>query len=94
MVTAPGMVPACAGVNVTTNVHLPCALTVLPQGLVPPAAAENCPLAEMPVKSNAVAWLLVSVTVFAALVLPSAWEAKVRDAGANVTGSNPVPDKS
>jgi hypothetical protein len=94
MVTAPGMVPDCAGVKVTASVQVLCALTVLPQGAFPPAMAENCPLAEMLVKSNVVAWLLVSVIVFAALVLPSACEAKVSDAGEKVTGSTPVADRS
>src|SRR5580658_2797111 len=93
-VTAPGMVPACAGVKVTSNVQVPCALTVLPQGFLPPGAAENCPLAAIPVKSSVAAWLLVRVIDFAALVLPSAWEAKVSEAGANVTGRTAVADRS
>ena len=47
--TTPAIVPVCAGVNVTTNVHLSCAATVFPHGIAPPGTAEYWPLAEMPV---------------------------------------------
>ena len=70
MVRAPGMVPACAGVKVTSRVQVLCALTVVPQGFFPPGTAENCPLAAMPLRVSVLLWLLVIVRVLAALVLP------------------------
>jgi hypothetical protein len=54
-VTTPGIAPGCFGLNVTANVQLLCALTILPQGLVPPAAAAYCPLATTLVRVSAIA---------------------------------------
>src|ERR1035438_2642379 len=41
---------------------------------------------------NATGWLFLSVVVFAALVVFTAWLPKARIAGVSVAGATPVPD--
>jgi len=73
-------------------VHFAFDARLLPHGVVIPAAAEKSRLAE-----NAIvklpAELLVRVTTLAALVVPTAWLAKVKVAGATETEFSPVPLK-
>ena len=47
----------------------------------------------MPLMVRATLWLLVSVTGFAALVVPTDWAAKVRLTGEKLTGRTAVPER-
>ena len=88
IVTWPVRVPAADGVKTTVNVH------------VVPAASEaphvfdwtgNSPTEVIPVMLMGEPVPLVSVTVFAALVVPSACFAKVSEAGETPRLNVPVP---
>ena len=74
MVTLPERVPTTVGVKVTEIVHLAPARTVLPQVLV----SLKSPLAAMLVMLRVVVPVLVSVTVWAALVVWRSCVANVR----------------
>ena len=90
--TAPLIVPMAEGVNVTLKVHLPCGATAFPQGVAPPGAAEYSPLAAMLVRFRTMFWLLVNVTVFGELVVPTACATNVKLVAENVTGSAAAPE--
>jgi hypothetical protein len=90
-VTAPVMAPAIFGVKVMLKVHLAAAATVAPQGLVPDGAALKSPLATMLEMDSVPPELFVSVTVWGALVVPTVCAAKVRLAGARITGTTALP---
>jgi hypothetical protein len=96
IVTVPVRVPAAVGVKVTEIVQLAPAATPVPQLCVsaksPEAAIDAIVRGALPE--------LVSFTVWAALVVPSVCEAKVRPVGERVTtgavttGDTPVPLKA
>src|SRR5271166_877703 len=90
-VAAPVMAPVTLGVKVTLKVHFPPAAKVALQGFVPDGVAVKSPLARMLEIVSVLPELLVSVTVFAALVVPTAWVPKARLVGESETGSTPVP---
>ena len=81
IVTVPVRAPAAVGVKVTEIVQFAPAATLAPQVLV----CEKSPDAAIEVMVRAAVPELVSVTVCAALVVPSVSEAKVRLAGESVT---------
>jgi hypothetical protein len=81
IVTMPVRVPAAVGVKVTEIVQLPPAATLDPQLLV----SAKSPDAVIEVTDRAAVPELVSVTVWAALVMPSACGANVRLVGESVT---------
>lgn len=90
--SVPAAAPRAAGVNVTPTVQFAPAAMPVPQVLLeiangPPAGTE------MPVKVSVVLRRLVTVTVFAALVLPTASEPKFTLLAENVTGEVPFPDR-
>jgi hypothetical protein len=86
----PVTAPSAAGVKVTPIVQLAPAAMLSPQVLL--AMAKELPAEmEMPVSESAVLSLLVTVTVFATLVLPTASEPKLRLLEENVTGALPLP---
>src|SRR5437764_15173523 len=74
MVIAPVRVPVAVGVKVTLMAQLAPAATDVPQVLV----CMKSPLATMLVTLSATFPVLFSVTVCAALVVPSSWLANVR----------------
>ena len=80
-VRLPVWVPAAVGVNVTLTVHEPFAAIDEPQVLV----SANWPLAEIDDTEAAELVGLETVTVCAALVVPSACEPKLSAVGATVT---------
>ena len=84
-VSAPSIVPAVVGRNVTATVQLALAARVEPQGLVPLPAAVKSAVVANPRVREPVNWL-VTVTVWAALVLPTATVGKVRLAGLTAIG--------
>jgi len=71
-VAAPLMAPVTFGVNVTLNVQVAPEATVAPQGVEPDPAAAKSPLAAMLEMESVAPELLVRVTVFPALVVPTA----------------------
>lgn len=81
IVTVPVRVPAAVGVKVTEIVQLPPAATLDPQFCVSAKSTD----AVMEVTDRAAVPGLVSVTVWAALVVPSLCGAKVRLAGESAT---------
>jgi hypothetical protein len=91
IVAAPGMLPVLPGVKVTLNVHLAPAARLPPQGVVPPDTTEKSALPAKLDKLKAALELFVKVSVCAVLVVPTVCEAKVRLAGAMVTGRTAVP---
>lgn len=90
-VAAPVIPPVTLGVNVTLNVHFPPAARVALQAFDPEGVAVKFPLATRLEIVSVPPELLVSVTVFAALVVPTACVPKDRLAGDAATGSTPVP---
>jgi hypothetical protein len=88
-VSDPVLVPATVGVNVKVMLQVAPAATAAPQLFV----WAKSPVATMPVTVSAVLWLFVTETVFATLVVPIAWDPKLRADGASVTGTVPVPDR-
>ncbi len=74
MVMAPVRVPVAVGVKVTLMVHLAPAATEMPQSLV---CAKSPPATMLEIVSGALP-VLVSLTGFAVLVVPTACFAKVR----------------
>ena len=87
IVMAPVRGPVAVGVNFTLMVHLPMAGTLVPQVLV----SVKSPLGTILVIVKTVVWLLLSLRVFAALVVKTACAANVKEVGARVTGNTPVP---
>jgi hypothetical protein len=88
MVTAPVLAPTAVGLKVTLRVQLAPAATLAPQVLV----WEKSPLAVMLVTLRATFPVLLSVTVCALLLVPTACAGKVREAGERLTrGAVPVP---
>lgn len=79
--SAPVRLPAAVGVKVTEMVQLALAVTLVPQVFV----WAKSPDATIDVMTRAAVPELVSVTVCAALVIPSTCEAKVRLVGESVT---------
>jgi hypothetical protein len=87
-VNVPGRVPLAVGANVTEIVQFAPAATLDPQLLVSPKSPE----AAIDVTESAAVPELVSVTVCAALVVLTVWEAKVRLVGETAAvGPDPVP---
>ena len=87
MVIVPGRLPVAVGVNVTLIVQLAPAATEVPQVLV----WAYCALAAMLVTLSAAVPEFVSVTVCAALLVPTAWLANVRLVGERLTPALPPP---
>jgi hypothetical protein len=65
------MAPVALGVKVTVNVHLPPTAKVAPHAFDPDGVAAKSPLATILEIVNAAPELFVTVTVFAALVVPA-----------------------
>jgi hypothetical protein len=91
IVAAPGMLPVLPGVNITLNVHLAPAARLVLQGIVPPEVTEKSALPAKLDKPKAEVELFVKVSVCGLLVEFTACDAKVRLAGAMVTGRPAVP---
>src|ERR1700690_16604 len=92
-VAAPLMAPFALGMKVTSNVQAAPEATVSPQGVAPEGVAAKSPLATRLEMVSVPPELLVSVTVFGALVVPTVCAGNVRLVGDTVTGSAPVPDR-
>ena len=90
IVASPGMLPVLPGVKVTLNVHFAPAARLVLQGIVPPEVTEKSELPAKLDKLSAELELFVKVSVCAVLV-PTVCDAKVRLAGAMVTGRTAVP---
>ena len=86
------IVPTAAGVKVTFKVHFAFAAKVVPQGVTPPGVAEYWPLAAKLMVED-VFWLLVNVTVFGALVVPTGCPANVKLVGEKLKGSTAPPER-
>ena len=93
MPTEPLIAPVPDGVNVTDSVHLADLARAPPQGVVPLPAALKSALAMIELIVTVPVLLLVTVTVFAALVAPMPVAVKVSDVGLKVraTVGPPVP---
>lgn len=87
-VRTPAAEPSAAGVNVTPTVQLVPAAMLDPHVLL---ATANGPLAAMLVKLSATFRRLVTVTVLAELVLPTANVPKLKLAGERLMGALPLP---
>lgn len=90
MLRVPVAAPNATGVKVTPTRQFAPAAMLIPQVLL--AMAKGLPVdMEMPVSVSAVLSLLVTVTVFTALVLATASEPKLRLLEETVTGALPLP---
>ena len=87
-IKVPVTAPLAAGVNVAVTVQVLAAASVLPQ--VPPDIAKPLPLILLLTLIEAVSWFS-RVTVFAALVLPTARLPKARLVSVTVVCASPVP---
>jgi len=87
-VSVPESAPVAVGENVTPTVHVALAAMLAPQVLL---AIEKSALAVMLEKVRFVFSWFVSVTVLAALVLPTATVPKPKLLAERVTGVIPVP---
>ena len=88
IVSVPERLPSCVGVNVTLIVQLPLAATELPQSLV----CAKSPVVMILVMVNGASPVLLNVTVWTALVLPTSWFPKSRLVADWLTiGRIPVP---
>jgi hypothetical protein len=68
------LVPVAAGLNVTLTVQLAPEFSVPPQVVADSAKSPALvPVKEKPLRVNVVARLFVTVTVLAALVVPTVW---------------------
>ena len=85
----PVLAPFTLGLNTTEIVQLAPAPSVPPQSSV----LEKSPLALMLSAVRGTFCLLVNVSAFAALDVPTTWPAKVNIFGASVTGTVPFPDR-
>lgn len=90
-VSSPLRVPVTVGLNSTPRVQILLAGIVVPQGKLPPVAVMKSPLAVTPVMGSAAGMLLVTVTIFTALVPPTETVPKDSEVGESVTASIPVP---
>src|SRR5271157_3042334 len=91
-VTAPAMAPAMVGENRTSRVQVLPASTVPPvKQVVPLAWIPKSPVTATLFRVTVLALLLVILTAFAALVVPTPCAAKVRLAGATVRLASEVP---
>src|SRR5208337_873316 len=91
-VIAPAMAPAMVGENRTSRVQVLPASTVPPvKQVVPLAWIPKSPVGTMLFRVTVLALLLVILTAFAALVVPTPCAAKVRLAGATVRLASEVP---
>jgi len=83
-------VPVADGVNVTLIVHDDCGARLPPQLSISPKSSELVPVKPM-VIASAVVRLFLSVTVLAALLVPTAWVENVNEVGLTVACATPVP---
>lgn len=95
--TDPVRVPVVVGVNVTDMVQLlPLPASIVLHGVVPPATAAKSPLAANESDVLAVP-VFLTVTIFAALVVPTVCAANVSLVGVTVTitvpAEAPVPER-
>jgi hypothetical protein len=89
METEPVMVPIVVGVNLTVNVQLPPGVTLVPQVLV----WLNGPVTEILAMLRIPRPVLVSVAVWAALVVKTTWVEKISLTGEKDTaGNTPTPE--
>jgi hypothetical protein len=93
MLTEPLIAPVPDGVNVTDSVHLADLASAPPQGVVPLPTAVKSGLALIELIVTEAVLLLVTVTVFAALVAPMPVAVNVSDVGLKLraTAGPPVP---
>jgi len=87
IVTVPVLDPLALGLKVTLTLHEAPAPTLEPQVLV----WEKSPLIAMLVMVSVEVPLFVRVKLCGVLLVPTACEAKVRDAGEKLTAGPPVP---
>jgi len=88
IVTAPVRVPAAVGLKVTLRVQLALAARLAPQVLV----WEKSPLAVMLVMLSVALPVLLRMTLWALLLVPTACAGKVKEVGERLTtGAVPVP---
>src|ERR1019366_2120303 len=87
-VSVPEAAPVAVGVNVTPTAQLAAAARLVPQVLLEIAKGPLMPTPEM---VRAVLWRLVSVTVTAALVLPTATVPRFNELAERVTGEVELP---
>ena len=83
--------PAALGVNVTLMAQVAPAATLAPQVFVCAKSVALVPVKPTVVMLNAVLCELVSVTAWAALVVPTFWLPKVSEVGERLGGAVPVP---
>jgi hypothetical protein len=88
MVSLPVRLPVAVGPNVSVTVQLPPGAIDVPQSFACPKSPVVATLVSGIARSGLV---LVSVTVFGALVVPTAWLPKLSDVGETVSGKVPVP---
>lgn len=94
IVTVAVRVPFAVGRNVTLMEQLAPAPTLVPHVLVSVKLVEFVPVIVMLVRLKVAVPVFVNLIVWAALLVFSAWLAKVRDAGDRLTaGAVPVPVK-
>lgn len=89
----PDAAPAAVGVNVIATVHFPAAATgVEVEQVVPELEMANAPVTLISLKVRFALPVLVTVTVWGLLVVPSVWAEKVSDVGDKLTvAPEPVP---
>jgi hypothetical protein len=85
------MLPVLLGVKTTLKVHLAPAARVVPHGIVVPGVTEKSTVPAKLKGLSVVPELFVTVSVCAGLGVPTGCDAKVRLAGAIVTGRTAVP---
>jgi len=85
------MLPVLPGVKITLRVHLAPAARVVLQGAVVPGVTKKSALPVKDKELSIVPELFVTVSVCAALGVPTGCDGKVRLAGAMVTGRTAVP---
>jgi hypothetical protein len=89
--------PLAAGVKVTLIVQLPPAATLAPQLLLCAKSLGFAPVSAIPLILKAPLPVLLKVTVWAALVAPTAWLPKARllaDIATEGDCTTPVPDRA
>jgi hypothetical protein len=84
--TDPIVVPDRTGMKLTVNVHAAAGASAPPHGWAPALDAEKFPAAEMLEIFTTPALELVTFTVLATLVVPATTLAKIRLAGAKLSG--------
>jgi hypothetical protein len=83
--------PSVVGLNVTLKVHAAAALSMLPQGVTPPAMAAKSPPAAHKI-FWAVTALFRTVTINGLLVLPTVVEGNTKLVGVSAIVTSPVPE--